>query len=335
MYRGQLKIGILRALYLGDMLCIIPAVRAIRNFYPGSEIVLIGLPWEAEFVKRFKHYFDRFIEFPGAPEMPEQPYDHRKLDLFIHAIRREKFDLFLQMQGNGLTTNLLCLGLGCEKVVGLRRASDALDDSSFFPISEDTDHEVLRFFKLTERLGIPDRDAHLEFPFTREDITSAEKLLSQASLSPGTYVCIHPGARDPRRRWSPVEFARVADEIVAMGYRIVLTGSEDEAPVLTRVAQLMSYPSINLVEKFGHLPLGTLAYVIDQAALLICNDTGVSHIAAALEVPSVVIFSPHSDPARWAPLRSDLHKAIVPHLASAGDEVMQAIKEALTIPVGA
>src|SRR4051812_7519387 len=103
------KIAVFRALQLGDMLCIIPTVRAIRHAYPKATITLIGLPWQKDFVARFPDYFDEFITFPGWPGLPEQGWNAEASVSFLREMQEEKFDLVLQMQGNGILTNSMCL----------------------------------------------------------------------------------------------------------------------------------------------------------------------------------------------------------------------------------
>lgn len=303
------KIGIFRALYLGDMLCIIPTVRALRHAYPHAVITLIGLPWQKDFVRRFSNYFNDFLEFPGWPGLLEQHPDEQKITAFIDEIRKYEFDLVLQMQGNGVITNSMCLAWGAKHVSGLRRADQHFPDESLFPISEDTDHEVLRFLKLVDALGIPQQGAELEFPFMEEELMNFQTINKSLNLS-GKYICIHPGARDVRRRWPVDKFAFLANQLSAKGYTLVLTGSVDEKEVLNALQDQITSPVVNIVEQLGQVPLGELGLILKNASLLISNDTGVSHVASALQVPSVVIFSPYSDMQRWAPLQKPLHKSI-------------------------
>ena len=324
------KIAIFRALYLGDMLCIIPTVRALRAAYPAAKIFLIGLPWQREFVSRFCHYFDHFIEFAGWPGLPEQEPDGARIIDFLHTIRAHRFDLILQMQGNGEITNSLCMLWNASRRCGLRKAGEYAPDPSLFPVSDDSEHEILKFFKLLEALGIPTQDTQLEFPVHDEEEQLAREVLRESNLETGRYICVHPGARDTRRRWPVEHFAAVANQLLANGYEIMLTGSESERALLATLAAGITGPVVNIVERFGHLSAGALAALVKGAQLLISNDTGVSHIAAAVKTRSVIIFSPFSDMARWRPLDSDLHVAIPYEVARDPANVLRAALQSLS-----
>lgn len=306
------RIAIFRALYLGDMLCIIPAVRAIRRAYPDAEITLIGLSWQQFFVERFKQYFNDFMEFPGWPGLPEQPVDPEKVLQFLQETQQRKFDLVIQMHGDGTFVNTMCSLMGARRVAGLRLPGQYCPEEALFPVLREKDHEILRFLKVVNALGIPLQGTSLEFPVTIQENRNFENLKSMLGIQKGKYICLHPGARDPRRRWAPEQFARVADALADKGYTIVITGSGEEKEVTAKVASLMDHHGIDLVNQAGHIGIGELAVLISHAAALLCNDTGVSHIAAAFETPSVVVFSSYSDPARWAPLNHELHVAITP-----------------------
>ena len=98
----------------------------------------------------------------------------------------------------------------------------------------------------------------------------------------------------------------MADALAAWGYTVVLTGTAAENALAQTVVEAMHSPAVNLV---GRTSLGALAALLKGASLLVCNDTGVSHLAAALRIKSVVIFS-NSDPQRWAPLNRQRHRVI-------------------------
>jgi ADP-heptose:LPS heptosyltransferase len=119
---------------------------------------------------------------------------------------------------------------------------------------------------------------------------------------------LHAGAKDPRRRWRSERFAAVAAALAGSGLRIVLTGGCGEAELNADLAASIGPSAVDLS---GRTDLGMLAALIARARLVVSNDTGVSHLAAATRTPSVVVFSA-SDPLRWAPLDGTLHRAVAP-----------------------
>ncbi len=75
------------------------------------------------------------------------------------------------------------------------------------------------------------------------------------------------------------------------GLTVLLIGSKDESDLLRQINTMLPTPVLNLVERIGHVALGPLAALIKNSRGLVSNDTGVAHMAAALQVPSVVLFS--------------------------------------------
>ncbi|MBO9632025.1 MAG: glycosyltransferase family 9 protein [Chitinophagaceae bacterium] len=300
--RARPKIAILRALQLGDLLCSIPAIRALRAALPEAEISLLGLPWSVGFVKRFPHLFDRHIHFPGYPGLPEQPFILEQWEAFVKDMQAESFDLIIQMQGNGSIVNDFLPMLGSTQIAGFRPPFNCTP-SPWFMDYPDHIYEVLRHMALMNFLGFPARDPEMEFPVSSAD---HEKLKTILPASERPYVCVHPGSRAGWRQWPPAHFAMLADICAKAGYSVVLTGTRDEQPITAEVRKWMKQEAIDLA---GATDLGLVAALISDAALLISNCTGVSHIAAATHTPSLVI-SMDGEPNRWGPLNRDRHTVI-------------------------
>lgn len=297
------KIAVFRALQLGDMLCAVPAFRALRNAYPNAEIVLWGLPWAKSFTERFGDYFNGFIHFPGYPALPEQPFDQLAWQKFVNQVRQEEFDLILQMQGNGSVVNEMLRDLDAGDVAGFHTKGNEGNPQHFLEYPEGIS-EIHRHLRLMEHLNIPAYDDKLEHPVHDEERRHFQEKFPL--LAHDRYVCIHPGSRGAWRQWPPSHFACLADHCAGLGYQVVVTGTAAEAPIAREVIDRMDYPALDLTGQTG---LGEITQLIREADLLISNCTGVSHIAAATETPSVVI-SMDGEPERWGPLNTQLHKTI-------------------------
>ena len=297
---------VIRALQLGDLLCAVPALRALRAAFPTACVTLAGLPWAREFAARFCRYVDDFIEFPGFPGLPERVCDVGNVPRFLEAVQARRFDLALQMHGDGRLLNPLTALLNARHCAGYcAEGAYCPDRERFLPWRED-EHEVLRYTRLMRALGAPVGDERLEFPITAQERSDCGQLAAEHGLERGSYVCVHPGSQLPSRRWPAARFAAVGDRLAEDGYKIVLTGTSGEAGLVQDVAATMHHIPVNLV---GGTTLGVLAALVEAAALIVCNDTGVSHIAAAVGTPSVVVCC-GSDFRRWAPLDRDRHRVL-------------------------
>lgn len=301
------RLAIFRALQVGDMLCAVPALRAIRAALPRARITLVGLPWAAQFVQRYRRYLDEFVPFPGHPAFPEQPVREGELEAFYAGMRGRGFDLALQVHGSGQVSNRIVAEFGAGAVAGCVAPGSAVVDPISFMEYPEEGPEPLRLLRFAEFIGAPAMGSHLEFPLTEEDERELRDSGLAAGLEPGGYVCIHPGARIRDKCWPPERFAEVADALAdEFKLRIVLTGSAKEADLTAAVASHMRNAAVDTASP---LSLGAMAALMSRARLLVCNDTGVSHIAAGLQLPSVVVFS-KADMQRWAPLDQDRHRCI-------------------------
>lgn len=301
------RIAIVRALPgLGDLLCIVPACRAIRATLPQAEVTLVGLPWVRAFVARFSTYFDAFLEFPGYPGIAERPPAVRRLPAFLAVAQERRFDLAIQMHGSGGASNPFTVLLGARNTGGFFVHGDYCPDPARFLAWVQEESEVHRYLRLAEHLGFSTVGEDLEFPIVDEDRLALRQLDGMGRLRRGEYICIHPGANDAARRWPAAHFAAAGDALARQGLQVVLTGTTGEQELTASVARAMRAPALDLA---GRTSLGALAALLEGSRLLVCNDTGVSHLAAALTVPSVVIFLT-TDPRRWAPRDRHLHRIV-------------------------
>lgn len=319
------RIVIYRALFLGDLLMAAPAWQALRRRFPAAEISLIGLPWAEQLLGHLPGLIDRLIPFPGFPGIKEVPYLPERTARFLEAQRAYGYDLAIQMHGDGSVSNGLAQALAARASLGFARPGDTRL-SSGLP-HRPGQHEVLRWLELVAAVGAPADDPRIPFRLDERDLSRARDLLPRPSGAP--LIGLHVGAKDPARRWPAPRFAALGQQLhQRTGASFVLTGGADERPATTVVRSLIGAPTIDLTAR---TTLGEFAAVLSQLDLLVTNDTGASHLAAALGVPSVVLFGP-SRPANFAPLDRGLHRVVdaLEH-APAGRDAAAALRD---LPVG-
>lgn len=313
------RIGIFRALQLGDMLCSIPAIRSLRAAYPNAEITLIGLPWAQSFARRFDQYFDDFISFPGYPGLPEQSFSQNAYTEFFRVVRNFEFDLLLQMQGNGTIVNAMINTWNAKNLAGFHNEKSGMASDLFMEYPTGI-HEIHRHLKLVGHLGITPLGDELEFVITPDDQSNFDLLETKPP-----YVVVHPGSRGRWRQWPPELFARVADECAGAGFNVVITGTTSEADITDTVKQNMKHAALDLT---GLTTLGSMALLLRNSTMLVSNCTGVSHLAVAMQTPSVVI-SMDGEPERWAPLNKKRHLTIDCRSQNRFHEVLDRVRDQL------
>lgn len=298
------RIGIFRALMLGDMLCATPALRALRAACPEAHITLIGLPWASELAGRLTSVddFEPFPGWPGLPEIPQPPAG--EMQAFVGRVRARSLDLLIQMHGSGRLTNALLSELGARHRAGFFEQEGHVrpEDKALWMEWPRKGNEITRLLGLTSHLGFAPQGTALDLPLESHDYVQAQTLIPSSRR----YVVVHAGSQLPSRRWHAQSFAAVGDSLAEAGYEIVLTGTAGERPVVASVANSMKHSAFNAC---GATNIWTLGALLASARLLVCNDTGLSHMAAALGTPSVIAAC-GSEVERWAPLDAFRHRVL-------------------------
>lgn len=284
--------------WIGDMVLLTPALRALKHAYPESHLELLLRPRVADLM-RTHPYVDACI-------VDEKTEGHcRSLVRLVRQIRDRAFDAAVVLHPtsfrNALLPFLARVPIRVGTSVGGRGMLLTLSHS------DDTNvHEVRRYLRVLQLLGVDPISDVLEFWHTDTDRQSIECLLDREGVSPqDRLIAVNLGTTWKTKQWDVANFAEVIRQIgyVAPETKIVLTGSSAEEPLTEAV--FASLPIINLVGKTSILELGAL---LERCDVCLTCDSGPMHIAAAVGTPTVALFGP-TDPVRHRPY-SNGHEVI-------------------------
>jgi lipopolysaccharide heptosyltransferase I len=285
---------------LGDIVMSLPALSALRRACPESQISWLIRPEFAPLIEGHPH-LDEIIFFDRRRlgKAWHNPAAARDLVSLMRGLRRRRFDAVLDLQGLFRSASLAWLS-GCKRRFGPaweREFARHFYTSSVPPRLEWV-HVVDYSMKLVEAMGISDRRVEFVLPEKLAAAAAARDLLSARDVKPERYAVLIPGSAQLSKCWPPERFAALADRLVVEhNLAVVATGSQAESPVIERIQALAEQPVVNLA---GCTSLPELVELVRAAALVVSNDTGPGHIAAALGRPLVMMFS-WSNPLRVGP----------------------------------
>lgn len=258
---------VLRALGIGDLATAVPALRGLRAAFPDRTLALAAPGWLAPLVELVGGV-DRLVPVDGLG-----PYRWPAPSPW----------LAVNLHGRGPQSHRLLRAARPGRLYAFRCARAGHRDGPHWPADE---HEVRRWCRLLHWYGVPADPGDL----------GLHRLVG-VDVPAGTTI-VHPGGKDPRRRWPPERFAAVARELAGTGHRVVVTGGAAERDLARRVAGRAGLPSGAVLA--GRLGLAELAALVAGARLVVSADTGVAHLATGYAIPSVVLFGP-VPPRHWGP----------------------------------
>ena len=284
------RIAIVLPSWVGDAVMATPALRAIRSARPGATITGIMRPGLDE-VLRGAPWLDAAaaceMKGPGGPGR------------LARAIRAGAPEAVLLLPNN-FRSALAARLAGAPRRIGYRRDGRGwlLSHAVDVPRSSAPTPTLDYYLGLAARaLGVETAadDRRMELFIGDDERARAAALLADVAAP---YVVLNPGGNRAAKRWPPDRFARVAAALhESHGVSAVITGAARERHVAEAIidASPQTVPIASLIAR--GLTLGALKPIIEAAALVITNDTGPRHIAAALNTPLVTLFGPTDQ--RW------------------------------------
>ncbi|MGI8468665.1 MAG: glycosyltransferase family 9 protein [Pyrinomonadaceae bacterium] len=272
---------VVRLRSIGDTVLSTPSLIALRRFLPEARIDILLEDWVAPVLEGFDA-IDNVVSF--------------KKDDFIsrlkaaRKIRQNKYDVVFNLHG-GTTATFFARASGAKHRIGLREYqynflyNHLLSSPADFWQKKQV-HSAEQQLALLGFVGVPVADK----PKSRLAVIQNSKFKIQ------NYALIHPVAAFETKQWATENFARVAEFLGEKGLRTVAVATKKEHGVLDELEKLARVP----VTTFDDLTLPEITALASRAKIFVGNDSGIAHIAAAVETPSVVIFG-SSNINHWRP----------------------------------
>ncbi|MFN8472897.1 MAG: glycosyltransferase family 9 protein [Anaerolineae bacterium] len=293
------RILVLKPCCLGDLILATATLRALRLAYPNATIDMAAGPSgiAVRGNRRLSHLIDiSDIGMPGTPR--------RSIVAVAQTLRAWRYDTAITLDRSPLI-GMIPLLAGIPRRVGLDSGGRGFAQTIRVPALPDAPrHEAEVYLDTLRVIGIQPDGPRLEFFPAPEDEAAARTALPETEGR--ALVILHPaGGVNPgmtmlTKRWPPQHFAALADRLIDEDHAaVVLVGSDSDRDVAAHVRAAMRGEALDLT---GRLAFGALGALIRHAALYVGNDTGATHLAVAMDAPTVMVMGP-TDPRRYGPYR--------------------------------
>ncbi|MFZ5564504.1 MAG: lipopolysaccharide heptosyltransferase I [Thermodesulfobacteriota bacterium] len=293
-----MNILIVKLSAIGDVVHTLPALNALRRYYPDAHItwvveeaaaslVLGHAALDRVIISRRKRWIKQLKAAPGIVISEART--------FLRELRDTEYEVILDFQGLLKSAVLVALARGKRKI-GFGRGMQHQEASYLFynepvPAVDMEVHALLRYIRMLAPLGIPE-SIPIEYllPVSQEDRREASRLVKETRNGRSHVAAVNPVAQWDTKLWPPEKFARLADALVERhDTSVVFTGGPEDGPAIERIQALMKNRGLNLAGKTSLPGLAALYKAVD---VVVTTDTGPMHIAAAAGAPVVALFGP-------------------------------------------
>lgn len=293
------KICVFKPGAIGDVLMTTPFLKALRQRFPNAQIdYWVGK--NSAFLLAKNQNINRVITFDEHNALGKRAFRMLALAQKVH---NTNYDVMFMLDFSYLA-NVFAAACRVPVTIGFDRGGEGFPLTLSIPYGK-VKHQIEYYLDLAYLVGAKRiTEPRMEFKLSTDDMKFAEQFFKKHKLNPARTIAIAPGgARNlgqdmPSRRWPAERFAQIAQKLAEQGWQMLLIGRSpgDDEPV---PAMLNAAPkAVNAIGNFNYRQSAALMRL---SRLLICNDSGPMHVAAAIGTPTVSIFGP-TDPRRKAPL---------------------------------
>ncbi len=285
------RVLVVRLRSIGDTVLATPSLIALRRFLPEAQIDILLEDWVAPVLEGFD----------AVDTVLTVGKDKKSRFETAWKIRRNKYDVVFNLHG-GTTATFFVRASGAKYRVGLanyqynflytHRAPSPLE---FWQTTHA--HSAEQQLALLGFVGVPVADK----PKSRLIVTesarnSLEEKHSSFTIQHSPFALIHPVAAFDTKQWAMENFARIAESFNTKDLQIIAVATKKEREVLEKLRAESKVP----IQIFDDLTLPEITALASKAKIFVGNDSGIAHIAAAVDAPSVVIFG-SSNRNHWRP----------------------------------
>lgn len=291
--------------WYGETLFATPFLRLLRRQHPDAFLATLGRPQSGEVLA---HNPDVNVHVTydeqGADRGPAGAWR------ILQALRAQRFDTAYILRRSLTRTGLLAAA-GVPVRIGFANLKSGWLLTRQVPAPREPTHKALTYLPLLD--GAPAAPGPCTYVVSDDERREARGRLQALGVLDGRpLIVLHPGANWPHKRWPIERFGAVGDRLVqAQRAHLLVTGAPDDVPLAQQLSQALSRPATVLAGQTSFRQLGAC---LEHAHLVVSNDTGVLHVAAALGRPLVALYGPTS-PALTGPLGDPSRIAILHHPA--------------------
>jgi lipopolysaccharide heptosyltransferase II len=282
---------------MGDVLMCTPAMRAVRESLPERKISLLTSPGGAALAP-FVPDIDDVIVYAPPWMKSSAPHDVACDLAMVQSLRERAFDaaiIFTTYSQSPLPAAMLCYLAGIPLRLAHCRENPYQMLTNWVPDPEPEQgvrHEVRRQLDLVRSIGCSTDNEKLSFSVHEDDRTWMQRRLHAHGIGlQRRWVLMHPGASAQSRRYPAAHWSRVMAQLAAENIDIVLTGDSSEADLIAAIMQDAGPTASRVHSLAGQLDLGQLGAAISLASVVVSNNTGPAHMAAALGTPLVDLYA--------------------------------------------